>query len=189
MTTRVHRSWQDWAGLAARLILGIVLLVSGGLKLGNLGESVNAVRGFQILPYDLTTPVGYLLPFGEVALGLLLVTGLLTRWAGLAGALLMVAFIIGIARAWAMGLSIDCGCFGGGGPVERERAIAQYPLDIARDVGLALCGLWLAVRPRTPFSLDAALFHRYTLDDFTTDRGADEAPVDADLQRSATHAQ
>ena len=29
----------------------------------------------------------------------------------------MVAFIIGISQAWARGLTIDCGCFGGGGAI------------------------------------------------------------------------
>ena len=35
--------------------------------------------------------------------------------------LLMVAFIIGISQAWARGLTIDCGCFGGGGADRRQR--------------------------------------------------------------------
>lgn len=171
------RPWRDWVGFAARIVLGMVLIVSGGLKLGNLGESVNAVRGFQILPYELTVPVGYALPLVEVALGALLVLGLFTRWAALAGALLMLAFVIGIARAWAMGLSIDCGCFGGGGVIDRERAIAQYPVDIARDVGLFLCGAWLVVRPRTGWSLDHWLFRPITLDDLDRVDQPDDRPV------------
>lgn len=145
-------------GLAARLLVGTVLLVAGGLKLGNLGESVIAVRGYQLLPYDLTTPVGYLLPIVEVAAGVLLVTGLFTRWAAVAGAALLLAFVVGIASAWARGIGIDCGCFGGGGIVSREQAIAAYPWEIARDLGLLACAVWVAWRPRTPFSLDERLF-------------------------------
>lgn len=141
--------------MLARLILGGVLLVAGALKVGALGESVLAVRAYQLLPYELTEPVGTVLPFAEVALGLALITGTFTRVAGLLGALLMVAFIIGIASAWARGLTLDCGCFGGGGQIPAEEAFAAYPWEIARDIGLAACGVWLTLWPRTPFSVDA----------------------------------
>lgn len=150
--------WQPWVGLVARLVLGGVLLVAGALKVGNLGESVNAVRGYQLLPWALTTPVGYALPIIEIVVGLLLVVGLFTRWAALAGSLLMAAFIIGIGSAWARGIAIDCGCFGGGGAIALEAALAAYPWEIARDVGLLLCGLWLVWRPRTPLALHDRLF-------------------------------
>ena len=69
--------------------------------------------------------------------------------------LLPIAFILGIASAWARGLSIDCGCFGGGGEVGANDT--KYPQEIARDVLFAAAGLWLVWRPRTPFSLDARL--------------------------------
>ena len=75
-------------------------------------------------------------------------------------ALLFVAFIIGIASAWARGLQIDCGCFGGGG--FDADATAKYPWEIARDVGLLLLSLWLVWRPRTRLALDSLLFRRPT---------------------------
>ena len=153
------RDWRDWVGLVARLVLGVVLLVAGLLKIGNLGQSVLAVRAYQLLPYEMTSVVGYALPVIEIILGVLLILGLFTRLSGLAGALLMVVFIFGISSAWARGLSLDCGCFGGGGEVSAQEALAAYPIEIARDAGLALAGLWLTVRPRTPFALDSLLFH------------------------------
>lgn len=154
------RNWLDWIGLAARLALGVVLLIAGLLKIGNLGESVLAVRAYQLLPYEMTTVVGYALPIIEIILGILLIIGLFTRVAGLAGTLLMLAFIFGISSAWARGLSLDCGCFGGGGEISPEEAFAAYPIDIARDVGLAIAGLWLTIRPKTPFAVDSLLFNR-----------------------------
>ena len=50
-------------------------------------------------------------------MGALLLAGLLTRGAAAVAGLLMLVFVAGIASAWARGLSIDCGCFGTGGPV------------------------------------------------------------------------
>jgi hypothetical protein len=64
---------------------------------------------------------------------------------------------VGIASAWARGLSIECGCFGGGGG-PAEDAAAKYPWEIARDIGLLLLSGWLVVRPRTRWSLDNRLF-------------------------------
>ena len=154
-----------WIGLAARLILGVVLIWAGGAKLPNLEESVLAVRAYKILPYDATAAVGYALPIVEVIVGILLVIGLFTRVVGAIGALLMAAFIVGISWAWAHGYAIDCGCFGGGGQIAWEEAQAKYPWEIARDIGLFLCGAFLVWRPRTPYSVDAWLFRPVSIDD------------------------
>jgi uncharacterized membrane protein YphA (DoxX/SURF4 family) len=153
----------DLVGLLLRLVLGGVLVVAGALKVGQLESSARAVRAYQLLPYDVAGSVGYALPVVEVAVGVLLVVGLLTRASAVVGGLLMVAFVIGIASAWARGLSIDCGCFGTGGTI--DSAQTQYPLEIARDLGLLACAAWLTVRPRTALSLDRRLFPAVTAPD------------------------
>lgn len=173
----------DWIGLAARLILGVVWLVAGGLKIPYLEESVLAVRGYQILPYDLAVVVGYLLPFVEVILGVLLILGLFIRPAALLSGLIMLAFVIGIAQAWARGLAIDCGCFGGGGTIALEEAQAKYPWDIARDLGLMLLAAWLVFRPRSPFSLDRKLFGTDDYLDLNDDEFVDaDAPKEESIR-------
>ena len=146
----------ELVGLLARLILGVVLVVAGGLKVTSPAVSARAVRAFQILPYDFAGYVGYALPVVEILIGLLLVAGLFTRLSAAVGGLLMVAFIIGISSAWIRGLSIDCGCFGGGGTVAARQT--QYLADLFRDAGLIACAAWLVARPRTAYSLDHRLF-------------------------------
>jgi uncharacterized membrane protein YphA (DoxX/SURF4 family) len=146
----------DAIGLLARLIVGIVLIWAGVAKVTRPALSARAVQAFQILPFDFAGYVGYALPVVEILVGLLLVIGLLTRASAGVGGLLMVAFIIGIASAWARGLTIDCGCFGGGGTIAASQT--QYPLDILRDVGVAVCAAWLVARPPTAYSLDHRLF-------------------------------
>ena len=153
---RSRRSWPEWVTLAARLVLGGVLLVAGAVKLPQLDASVQSVRLYQLLPWDMTTFVGSALPVIEIAIGLLLVLGAFTRVAALLGSLLMLAFIIGIASVWARGISLDCGCFAPGGEVAPSQT--QYPLEIARDAGLLLLGAWVAWRPRSPFAVDGWLF-------------------------------
>lgn len=152
MTPRV----KDAVGLVLRLVLGGVLVVAGWLKLDDLSGSRAATRAYRLMPTGVADLVGTMLPFVEVTLGALLVLGLLTRGSALLGGLLMIAFVAGIASAWARGLSIDCGCFGGGGQVGVDQT--AYLQEIVRDAALALAAAWLVVRPRTPASLDRRLW-------------------------------
>ncbi len=152
------RDWKNWVSLAARLILGIVLIVAGAGKVTNLPGSIQATAAYQILPYDLAKLVGNILPFAEIGLGLLLVVGLFTRVAGALGALMMLAFIIAIASVWARGINIDCGCFGGGGPITPEEAVAAYPWELLRDTGLMACGVWLTIIKQPFLAIDSWLF-------------------------------
>jgi hypothetical protein len=60
---------------------------------------------------------------------------------------------VGIASAWARGLSIDCGCFGGGGQLGPGRH-PNYAPEILRDVGLLLVAAFLVSWPRTRLAID-----------------------------------
>ena len=100
--------------------------------------------------------MGHALPILEILVGLCLLLGLLTRVAAGMSMLLLVAFVVGVGSAWARGLSIECGCFGGGaGPA--ANAAAKYPWEIARDLGLLALSAWLVRRPRTPWATDNRL--------------------------------
>ncbi|GAB2444897.1 DoxX family membrane protein [Nocardioides hungaricus] len=149
---------KEWAGLAARLVAGGVWMYAGTAKLLDPAQSVSAVRAYQLLPGSLVQPVGQLLPVIEVVVGAMLVLGLLTRGAAVLSAVLFALFIVGIASVWARGISIDCGCFGGGG--YDPDAASEYPWEIARDAVLLLLSLLLVRLPATRLSLDARLFGR-----------------------------
>jgi uncharacterized membrane protein YphA (DoxX/SURF4 family) len=149
---------KEWVGLAARLVVGCVWIVAGASKLLDPAQSVAAVRAYQLLPGSLAQPVGQLLPVLEVVVGAMLVLGLLTRGAAVISSVLFVAFVIGIASAWARGLTIDCGCFGGGG--YDPDAASKYPWELARDAALLLVSLFLVWLPSTRLSLDGLLFRR-----------------------------
>jgi uncharacterized membrane protein YphA (DoxX/SURF4 family) len=148
----------DLVGLVARLVLGGVLLYAGATKVLTPVGSARAVQAYQIFPFEVAQYIGYALPMVEIILGVLLILGLFTRTTAVIGTVLMVLFIAGIASAWARGLAIDCGCFGGGGEVAPGET--QYPRRIAEDVAFALCGVWLIARPRSLLSLDNKLLRR-----------------------------
>ena len=143
---------QPWLTLFSRLILGGVLLLAGALKIGNLQKSAMAVRAYELLPVSLANFLGYTLPWIEIGVGLLLIAGVAVRISGLIGAFTMLAFIIAIAQAWARGLSIDCGCFGGGGAIDPEDT--KYLSEIIRDIGLLILGIYLYFYPKGRFSVD-----------------------------------
>jgi uncharacterized membrane protein YphA (DoxX/SURF4 family) len=149
---------KEWVGLVARLVTGGVWIAAGVVKLPDPAQSVNAVRAYQLLPASMVQPVGQLLPVVEIVVGVTLVVGLLTRGAAVVSALLFAAFIIGIASAWARGITIDCGCFGGGG--YDPNATSRYPWEIARDAALLLVSLLVAWLPSTRLALDSLLFRR-----------------------------
>ncbi|MGA8247808.1 MAG: MauE/DoxX family redox-associated membrane protein [Nocardioides sp.] len=145
-----------WIGLAARLVVGVVDVAAGLSKLPDPAGTVRSVRAFDLLPESVVPTVGHLLPIVEIVIGAMLILGLLTRGFAALSVLFYLAFIIGISSAWARGLEINCGCFGNGGvPADPHR---QYAIDLARDLGLLLCSVWLVVWPRTRLALDHLLF-------------------------------
>lgn len=145
-----------WWGLVARLVVGGVWIAAALAKLPDPSASVRAVRAYDLLPESAVPTVGHTLPILELVVGACLVLGLLTRPMSFVSALLFLAFVVGISAAWARGLQIDCGCFGGGG--FDADATSKYPWEIARDAGLLALSALLVWRPRTPWSADSFLF-------------------------------
>jgi uncharacterized membrane protein YphA (DoxX/SURF4 family) len=147
---------QPWLSLVARIFLAGVFFTSGWPKFTDSETTVRSVRAFQLLPEFAVRPFAYGLPLVELALGLILLLGLLTRIAALVTAALMVMFMFGIVMAWARGLSINCGCFGNTGATVVD-PVAGYIKDLLRDTGFLLVTAFLAWRPFSRFALDGML--------------------------------
>jgi uncharacterized membrane protein YphA (DoxX/SURF4 family) len=140
-----------WISTVVRLVLGGIFVAAGAIKVIDPQSSVQAVRAYELLPASLERLVGWGLPFFEIALGLLLIAGVFTRVVAAVAALVLVVFIAAVVSAAARGLSIDCGCFGGGGEVAAGQT--AYPVEIARDVGFLLLAGWLIWQPRSRLGL------------------------------------
>lgn len=144
--------FSPWIGLISRLVLGGVLFAAGYLKIGALDKSQMAVRAYELLPIGFANFLGIALPYVEIAMGILLIIGAFTKYMAIGSAIIMFAFIVAISQAWARGLTIDCGCFGGGGQVAANET--KYLQEIIRDAGLVLLSLFLIRYPVTRYSLD-----------------------------------
>jgi len=142
----------DVVGTVVRFGLAAVWLTSGILKAVDPDQTYVAVRAYDVLPTAGVEMVAAILPWFEIALGVLILIGAGLRLVAALSAALLLAFIAGVVQAWARGLSIDCGCFGGGGAVAPGQT--AYVQELLRDIGFIVLAAWLIVRPRTLLSLD-----------------------------------
>ena len=142
----------SWFGLLSRLILGGVLFAAGWLKIFTPAKSQMSVRAYEVLPISIANFLGIALPWLEVGFGILLILGIAVRLSAIVGGGLMIVFIAAISQAWARGLSIDCGCFGGGGTVDPGET--KYLSEILRDIAFALLGFYLFRYPLTRFAVE-----------------------------------
>lgn len=147
----------SYATLASRLVLGGVFLVAGATKIVDPGSLAASIRTYELgLPEWFVTFAAYSLPYLEVLLGLYLIAGLFMKASGWAAGALMFLFLIAFLQGAARGLEIDCGCFG---PSAQEEA-TSLPWAIARNTGLLVLSLHIALAPIGRFSVDALLRRR-----------------------------
>jgi uncharacterized membrane protein YphA (DoxX/SURF4 family) len=149
---RARTKW-GYLTLAARLALAATWAWAGLAKLADADAAVRAVRAYDLFPESLVKPIAWGLPFVELGLAVLLLVGLACRPAAWVSAVLFVAFIAMIGSTWARGLSIDCGCFGGGGASTGVDG-AKYAQEMIRDLALVGLAVFVAVGPDSPVSLD-----------------------------------
>ncbi len=103
-----------WLALACRVIVGVVFIYASLDKIAHPAEFAGIVNNYRILPHQLINLTAIILPWLELAAGLLLVFGLFSRGSSLIISLLLVVFIAAIGFNLARGLDFNCGCFSTG---------------------------------------------------------------------------
>jgi uncharacterized membrane protein YphA (DoxX/SURF4 family) len=125
--------------LAGRLILAGIFLLAGAAKLREPWPTFAAsLFSFKLLPISALEPVAKTLPWCEVALGIAIFSGLALRWFALIGSLVIATFLTVLTRSYALGLAVDCGCFGSGetlGPMTLVRDSSMLALALAVMIG------------------------------------------------------
>ena len=128
-----------WLLIIGRLILGVIFVYAAYAKLrAPWIEFAGSLAAFQLLPENLLEPFARTLPWFELVLGLALISGIWQRWFSLVASLLLVLFFSVMVRSYAMGLKIDCGCFGPGealGPKTLARDFTMLALAVAVTIG------------------------------------------------------
>lgn len=134
--------------------MGLVLVAAGVLKIGHAAALAASIAGFRLLPEGVIAPLSIVLPFIEIFIGLYLVVGLFTRFAGWFAAAQYVLYGAAIASAVIRGIPADCGCFG-----PNDSATADWP-HVAFDLALALCCAFVARFAPGALALDERLKSR-----------------------------
>jgi uncharacterized membrane protein YphA (DoxX/SURF4 family) len=140
-----------------RIGLGVVFIVSGAGKLSEGAAFVDQVEESNILPHALASAYGHALPYVEIAIGALLILGLLTRFVAFIGGLAALSFIIGNSTRLHRGLYGECGCFGS---IASLQFSTQEALII--DCVLLIMAIQILIHKGEFLSLDSMIFRRKT---------------------------
>ena len=138
-----------WPGVLlaiGRVALGVIFIVAAYTKLHfdgawHFGDYhfffAMAIDSYKILPTSMTEWMARILPWFELGLGALLISGAGLRWTGLVASGLMAVFIAAMTHAYINKLEIMCGCFGNNEKVG--------PLSLIRDSSLLVLALAVTV--------------------------------------------
>jgi uncharacterized membrane protein YphA (DoxX/SURF4 family) len=121
-----------------RILLGIIFVYAAYTKLRQpwllFAMSIDA---YQLLPEWAVLATARVLPWLELAIGLLLLTGLALPYVSLIASVILAVFFGIMALSFGKGMGIDCGCFGVG-----EALTAK---SLARDGALLSSAIVLCV--------------------------------------------
>lgn len=124
--------------LFARLCVGGVLLASALGKLADREGTAEAMQRYPFLPGSLGRLAAYILPYIELAVGVLLLVGLFTRVAAFAAALMLTLFTALVIYDLSRKQQQSCHCFG---RISSEKLTVVAPI---RNVVLLLLALLVA---------------------------------------------
>jgi uncharacterized membrane protein YphA (DoxX/SURF4 family) len=122
--------------LAGQVALAAIFIYAGYAKLREPWvQFAVSLSTFKLLPDNSLEPLAKFLPWAELALGIAILSGILLRWSALIASLLLTLFFAVLIRSYAMGLQVDCGCFGSGesalGPLRLAEEAAMLALALA----------------------------------------------------------
>lgn len=142
--------------LGARLYLAGVFLAACYHKILYPEQFALDIATYQILPLALVNLMAIVLPWVELAAGLMLLIAWRTRAAAILISAMMVMFAVAISIALAKGLDMSCGCFASQGALEDPISWRT----ILRDLGWLALGVYVLLFDRNPIGIDGWLGHK-----------------------------
>jgi uncharacterized membrane protein YphA (DoxX/SURF4 family) len=124
--------------IVLRVALGAIFIYAGWVKLQDPWQLFAAgVASYELLPMGAVEFVARTLPWFEIALGVVLISGFFMRISSTIVSALLAVFFTLIVRAYIQGKAINCGCFGGNEPIS--------PLTMLRDGSMLAGAILLCV--------------------------------------------
>ena len=129
---------KPWLLLISRLVLGGLFIYAAADKIVDPLSFAQLVHHYRLMPPSLINIWSVALPWVELVAGILLITGIRVKAAGLILSSLLVIFIIVLSITAVRGIDVACGCFSNSMEVK-----SNLLLRILEDVGMLLLGLHL----------------------------------------------
>lgn len=137
------------AALVVRIVLGAIFVYAAYLKLKDPWAlfAMN-IDSYQVLPLWAVRLTARTLPWAEMAIGILLITGFFRRVSTSAATLLLLVFFTLIVRAYAKGMEINCGCFGPGETISWKTMLRDGSM-VAGGIFVTVMS-WISRAPKSP---------------------------------------
>ncbi|MGA7236532.1 MAG: DoxX family protein [Bryobacteraceae bacterium] len=130
--------------LVARIVLGGIFVYAGYVKLRDPWQLfAMSINSYDVLPLAMAETAARVIPWLEVALGLMVMAGIWLRISGTVLSLLLLTFFTLMVRAYAKGMQINCGCFGPGEAISWKTLLRDGSMAAA-----AIAMTWLAFLQR-----------------------------------------
>ncbi|AWB83033.1 hypothetical protein C3B44_09590 [Corynebacterium yudongzhengii] len=136
----------DIVSFVARFYMAFIWIAAGLSKVGQTMTVSQTIAAYEIFTPEFSYLLAQLIGPLEIGGGLLLLFGVFLRQSAAVSLGVLVLFILGLSWAWANGLEISCGCFGG------EDA-TNIPVTIVRDIGYVALSVWAIWRPYRRFAV------------------------------------
>ncbi|MDY0132962.1 MAG: MauE/DoxX family redox-associated membrane protein [Desulforegulaceae bacterium] len=125
----------------ARILLGIIFFAAGASKVINPLLFAEIIMNYQIVPDYLVNLTAFFLPYLEITIAIMLISGLFLEGAVIISLILLISFGGSLIFNLARGLNISCGCFTS---VAEEATNLDYIYYIARDIVFIFIASYLA---------------------------------------------
>ncbi len=136
-----------WIRIILRVALGAIFVYAAWLKLREPWQIfAMAVDAYKLLPTWGVTFVARTLPWAELVIGLLLISGFFLRIASIGASALLLGFFTVMVRTYAAGIQADCGCFGSGDPISM-RTLTRDGTMLLASLSLTALAIWSRRRP------------------------------------------
>lgn len=130
--------------LVARIVLGAVFVYAAYVKLRDPWQLfAMSINSYDVLPLAMAETAARVIPWVELALGLMVISGIWLRISGTILSLVLLTFFTLMVRAYAKGMQINCGCFGPGEAISWKTLLRDGSMAAA-----AIAMTWLAFLQR-----------------------------------------
>jgi putative oxidoreductase len=148
-----------WVTFGLRVALGVIFVYAAWVKLRLPWQLfAMSIDSYQLLPEPLVEFLARTLPWFELLLGLVLVTGRWLRVSASVTSLLLLVFFSLMVRAAVKGQEISCGCFGPGEAISWKTMLR----DGSMLAGALFVTAMAFVRSRKPAAIEAGAVQEHS---------------------------